>query len=87
MLQEENNDIISYTPDALNSVQESGFYFNEDSKWFEVWWDTRMIEDHPEDIVMIATTQYMYDIDTLFMEALTYWSGRMDNVLDVVTKH
>lgn len=86
---DDSDKIISYSRNTLWPIPESGFYYNEDSKWFEVWWNKSDMQEplHDKDIILIATSQYLNDVDILFMEALAYWSGRMDEVLEKVTWH
>jgi len=78
--------IVIYDPlnEEINKV--SGFYFNQRTGYYEIWWtyDPYSKED---DTFLMATTKYERDIDNLLLEALAFWSGRQDHILKYVTKH
>ena len=81
----QHSDIISYRPsDNINKI--SGFYFNQDTGWYEIWWATE-VSTCDDDTQLLAKVRNVDYIDVTLMEALSYWSDKSNHMLDLIVRH
>ena len=85
----EKSGIISYSPRSEFNINVSGFYFNEDTEWYEIWWHHKDLDVYSEKdyTMLVASTKYPSTMDNLLLESLAHWTGRMNKALENIVKH
>lgn len=79
-------DIISYHPKGSPINKLSGFYFNQETGYYEIWW-TRSADSDEDDTIRMARIKNLKDIDTVLMEMIQFWNGSYDSILERATFH
>lgn len=80
------SDIISYNPSEETLEKLSGFYFNQKTGYYEIWW-TKVNKNKEDEIILMARIKDLRDIDTVLMEMIQFWNGSYDFLLKRVTFH
>lgn len=80
------SDIISYNPNDETLEKLSGFYFNQKTGYYEIWW-TKINKNKEDEIILMARIKDLRDIDNVLMEMIQFWNGSYDLLLQRVTFH
>lgn len=75
--------IISYNKDTT-IVMETGYYYNEDNDYYEIW---GMSDVFASDPILMAKLTDEDLLDPTLMEVVSFWTGRYDEVLKHIIKH